>query len=413
MIGLEQWMDIKEMRRMGLSVREIARRTGHSRNTIKKLANQRTAPSFQKSVRPSCLDVYKPYLKARFEEFGLSAVRLIDEIRPQGYMGSINLVQRYLKTLKEAKALSSKATVRFETAPGQQAQADWAEVGKDEAGKIYAFIIVLSFSRTLFVAFTRSMNTRELIRCHHEAFACFGGVPSTVLFDNQAQVRLPNGEWNPLFADFAAHYGFSVKTHRPYRPRTKGKVERMVDYLKDNFLRGRVFAGMDDLAHQGRLWQQEANRRVHATTGERPCDLLPREGLTPVTSVAPYVIAERKARRVDAEGYVSCESARYSVPPEHVGQRVIVVVGEQRVQVRVGDTIIAEHPKAAPGECRAAKEHVEAMWQRTLDRSPTPVATETTVQLVSGESVAAAPLSLYDDLVESLQPLVEVMQEVA
>jgi transposase len=407
MIRLEQWMDIKELQRMGLSVREIARRTGHSRNTIRKLTDQRTAPSFHKPLRPSCLDPYKPYLKERFENFGLSAVRLLGEIRPQGYAGSINLVQRYLKTLRDAKTVSGRATVRFETAPGQQAQADWAHVGEDELGKVYAFVMVLSFSRMLFVEFTRSMNTHELIRCHQNAFAYFGGIPSAVLFDNQAQVRLPNGEWNPLFADFAAHYGFSIKTHRPYRPRTKGKVERMVDYLKDNFLRGRVFAGFDDLAHQGRLWLEESNGRIHATTGERPQDLLARENLTPFTSVAPYVLAERHPRRVDAEGYVSCESARYSVPPEHVGQRVIVVVGEQRVQVRRGDTIIAEHAKAAPGECRAAKEHVEAMWQRTLERSPSPavaaVATEITVQLVSSETVAATPLSLYDDLVESLQ----------
>jgi transposase len=400
-------MDIKELQRMGLSVREIARRTGHSRNTIKKLTGQRTAPSFHKPVRPSCLDPYKPYLKERFEKFGLSAVRLIDEIRPQGYTGSINLVQRYLKTLRDAKTVSGRATVRFETAPGQQAQADWAEVGRDEQGKnskIYAFVMVLSFSRMLYVEFTRSMNTQELIRCHQKAFAYFGGIPSAVLFDNQAQVRLPNGEWNPLFADFAAHYGFSIKTHRPYRPRTKGKVERMVDYLKDNLLRGRVFTGIEDLAHQGRLWLEEANGRNHATTGERPRDLLAREGLAPVSSVAPYVIAERHPRRVDAEGYVSCESARYSVPPEHVGQRVIVVVGEQRVQVRVGDTIVAEHAKAAPGECRSAKEHVEAMWQRTLERSPSPAgATEITVQLVSSETVAATPLSLYDALIEEVQ----------
>ena len=107
--------------------------------------------------------------------------------------------------------------------------------------------MVLSFSRMLYVEFTRSMKLPTLLQCHKNAFAFFGGWPRTVLYDNMKQVRLSKEKLQPQFLDFANHYGFAVKTHLPYRPRTKGKVERSVDYGKDNFLNGRSFADFADL----------------------------------------------------------------------------------------------------------------------------------------------------------------------
>lgn len=232
-------MDIKDLHRQGLSQRQIAARTGRSRKTVRKLLAQQTPQPFQRPPRKSRLDPFKPYLTSRYQQYGLSGVRLLAEIEAQGFTGSLDIVQRFLKTLKHEQAAKAKATVRFETAPGQQAQADWAEVVRFEGRKIYAFVMVLSFSRMLYVEFTTSMDLPSLIACHQRAFVYFGGLPGSVLYDNMAQVRLPGSHaLNPLMADFAAHHGFAVKTHQPYRPRTKGKVERMVDYLKDNFLRG-------------------------------------------------------------------------------------------------------------------------------------------------------------------------------
>jgi transposase len=398
MIRTEEWMDIRELHRQGLSQRQIARETGRSRNTVAKLLGQTTPKEFARPARKSCLDAYKPYLAERFARSGLSACRLCEEIRAQGYTGSTDVVERFIKPLKDAQRTRAKATVRFETAPGEQAQADWAHVGEDERGRIYAFVIVLSFSRMLYVEFTRSMQTEELIRCHQGAFSLFGGVPSAVLFDNMAQVRLPGGGWNALFGDFALHYGFCVRTHRPYRPRTKGKVERMVDYLKDNFLRGRNFSGIEDLSVQGRLWQENANRRLHATTGQRPCDLLERERekLAPLAAVRPYVLSERHERRVDAEGYVHLAGACYSVPPEHVGKQVLVVQSGQRILVRSADLIVAEHKKGAPGACVADKEHVTAMWKQTLGRTQAPPPAG--VQFLSAQAVHNPQLSLYEEM---------------
>jgi transposase len=398
MITPEKWMDIKLLQQQGLSQREIAKRSGHARNTVAKLLHQKTPKPFDKPQRVSCLDPYKPHLTARWEEYALSAPRLCAEIQAQGYTGSLNLVQRFLKTFKDQKRVAKKATVRFETPPGQQAQADWAHVGEDTKGKIYAFLIVLGFSRTLYVEFTRSMDVPTLIRAQQNAFEAFGGVPQCVLYDNMAQVRLPNGEFNPYFADFAAHFGFVVKTHRPYRPRTKGKVERMVDYLKDNFLNGRTFNGLEDLAQQGRLWREDANKRVHATTGERPADLLPREKLTPLDPSKPYFLARRYDRLVDAEGHVRIEKTRYSVPPEYIDQSVEVRVGEHTLRIRAGGLVIAEHKLDKPGATVDHPEHVAAMWKQTLAKSnPAPVPH---ADFTKEPSICVPSLSYYEEVAQ-------------
>ncbi len=134
------------------------------------------------------------------------------------------------------------------------------------------------------------------------------------------QVRLGPAELTPLFADFAHHYGFTVKTHRIRRPRTKGKVERMVHYVKDAFLNGRTFRDLADLNAQAHCWlTRTANTRLHATTGQRPIDLWPQEKLTPLTTVARYQLAELVSRQAGSDGFVRFEKSRYSLPPEYAG----------------------------------------------------------------------------------------------
>lgn len=154
-----------------------------------------------------------------------------------GFTGSGDIVRRYLKEL-DSLAILGKATVRFETPPGEQSQVDWAYVGafKDDEGrlrKVYAFVMVLCYSRMLYVEFTLGMRIEELIRCHQNAFEYFGGWTHTILYDNMAQIRLPSGGLNPLMADFLNHHGISLKTCRAYRATTKGKVETVIGYLRD------------------------------------------------------------------------------------------------------------------------------------------------------------------------------------
>ena len=244
MLSTDQFMDIALLHREGRSLREIAALTGHSRNTIRRVVREKAPSAFHPPPRPSRLDPFKDYLRGRFLAHGLSAVRLFAEVRSMGFTGSEVIVRRFIQSLRDSAA--AKLTVRFETPPGEQAQADWAEVGRftlpgGEPVRLYAFVMVLSFSRMLYVEFTRSMRVETLIRCHQNAFAAFGGWPRQILYDNLRQVAAGPERISPRFRDFADHHGFAVRRHRPYRPRTKGKVERMVAYVKDNFLNARVF----------------------------------------------------------------------------------------------------------------------------------------------------------------------------
>lgn len=205
MLGMEEWMEVKDLKRQGHSIKEICRRTSYSRNTVRKILREAGPIRHARKKRFSKLDEYKAYLKDRYEETGLSAVRLVEEIRGMGFTGSVDIVRRYLNEL-DSLAIPEKATVRFETPPGEQAQVDWAYVGafKDDQGrprKVYAFVMVLCYSRMLYVEFTLSMRIEELIRCHQNAFEYFGGWTHTILYDNMSQVRLPSGKLNPLMAD--------------------------------------------------------------------------------------------------------------------------------------------------------------------------------------------------------------------
>lgn len=378
MLTLEEWMDVKTLHQQGHSIRAITDLTGHSRNTVRKLLRQKAPQRFQKPKRASKLDSFKPYLEQRFQECALSAVRLLSEIKPMGYDGSLDVVQRYLRQLKPERAARAKLTVRFETPPGRQAQADWAYCGRfsnssGQAVSIYAFVMVLGFSRLRFVEFTTAMHIEHLVRCQMEAFEFFGGIPQTVLYDNMKQVKLDATTWNPLLMDFAGHYGFVPQTHAIRRPRTKGKVERLVGFVKGNFLNGRSFADLEDLNEQARAWLHHVNSQAHATTKEPPLELWRSQEqaiLTPLSAVRPYQLRHQATRKVDWEGLVRFERSRYSVPPQHAGQKVMVELREQQIVIRCNDMIVAEHRVALqPDSCVVQEEHLQALWRQTLARA--------------------------------------------
>lgn len=402
MLNPDQFMDLKLLRQQGHSIRQIAKQAGLSRNTVRKALRAKAPPVFKPPQRSSKLDPFKAYLRQRFSEHGLSAVRLLEEIEPMGFTGSIDLLRRFLKPLNAPAKALAKATVRFETAPGHQAQVDWKHCGQfpDASGKlvsISAFVMVLSFSRMIFVRFTTSMKLPVLLDCHQRAFAFFGGWPAAILYDNMKQVRLSFSQWNPLLLDFASHHGFVPKTHRPYRPRTKGKVERAISYLADNFLCGRSFADLEDLNAQGLHWcEHTANARLHATTQERPVDLWPKECLTAMASIPPYRLAEALTRKVDAEAMVALQKSRYSVPPEYVGQTVTILAEHGRIIIRCGDLILADHAQAAPGSFVVEAEHAAALWKLALPSGGGRTTPPPNWQISFREEVATRPLKAYE-----------------
>jgi transposase len=377
MLTTLQQMDIHLLKRQGHSIREIARQTGYARNTVRAILRTEGLRQPQARRRASLLEPYHAYLRERHAATGLSCVRLHAELQAQGFTGGIHQIRRFVATLASASKHAARATVRFETGPGEQAQVDWKHVGTytDSSGRritLSAFVMVLSFSRAIFVRFVSSMKLPVLIDCHREAFQFFGGVPAAILYDNMKQVRLSRAQWNPAFLDFAGHHGFAPKTCQLYRPRTKGKVERAIRYLDDNFLHARIFADLAELNAQGLHWcRHTANTRLHATTGRRPDELLAEEqpNLAPLANLRPYAL--RQTRTVDAEALVAYQNSRYSVPPEHIGTRVEVAAESGQIVIRTAELIIAEHhPAAKPRSCVIAPAHLQALWQRTI-KNPT------------------------------------------
>jgi hypothetical protein len=229
------------------------------------------------------------------------------------------------------------------------------------------------------------------------AFEFFGGWTSEMLYDNMKQVRLSQQQLNPLFTDFANHYGFAIKTHRIRRPRTKGKVERMVHYVKDGFLHGRVFADFADLNTQARHWLTHiANARIHATTQRRPLDLWPQEGLTALNSIGGYKLCDLVPRKAGYDGFVRFDRSRYSLPPEYAGQSVLIGHRENRVVIRVQDMIVAEHHLAQKaGDTVADPAHIEALWKLSLNNTATP---PPRWQLTFHSQVATTPLAAYQEV---------------
>ena len=349
---------IKELHRQGVSISEIARRTGHDRKTVRAaLSRSVLAPRRSAPPRPSKLDPYAAYLERRVGEGVLNAQKLFREVEALGYTGKRTLVRTFVHPFRPAR--EPLATVRFETEPGEQAQVDWAHFGTIEhRGRqrtLYAFLLTLGWSRALHLEFTVSTQTVAFLRCHVHAFRALGGVPRRILYDNLKSVvldRTPGGpgpggsvggvvHWNPTFLDFADYYGFAPQPCRPYRAQTKGKVERGVGYVRGDFWQGMrqgvTFTDLADLNRQARDWTETvANRRVHGTTGAVPGERLPHEGLQPLTGKPDYDTSLVCYRRSSRDCLVSYAGNVYSVPAAYAGQQLLVRETEHEEVVILG-----------------------------------------------------------------------------
>ena len=242
---------------------------------------------------PTKLDAYRPIIETRLAAYpALSAVRLLAEIRAAGFTGSYTQLKAFVRQVRPTPA--TEPVIRFETPAGRQAQVDFARFSLPW-GVRYALLVVLGYSRLLWCRFYVRQDMRTLIDGLEDAFRYFGGVPQELLFDQMKAVitrdlRLQGGALvrNLEFLRFAHHWSFTPRACRPYRAQTKGKVERPVRYLRDNFVYGRTFGNDGDLDQQRRHWLDDvANVRVHATTRERPRDRFDREERPLLQPLAP------------------------------------------------------------------------------------------------------------------------------
>ena len=262
------------------------------------------------------------------------APKIKEKLIEQGCDCKYTIVREYVSSKKTS--LSERATIRFETIPGLQGQVDWGFFENykvkenEEYKKLYCFLMILGYSRTRYIEFVTDMTTSTLIRCHISAFRYYGGYPEEILYDNMKQVvvkrllKQEDSELNRQFEDFAGFYGFKPILCRPYRGQTKGKVERTVAYVRDNFMTGIKFDSLEDLNKQAIVWCNKINMKMHGTTNKIPFKQLPEEKLQPLKR--EYIIDKINLRRVEKDCLISYAGNKYSVPAEYIGMDVAVLV---------------------------------------------------------------------------------------
>jgi len=392
MLTQEDYWMIQELHDRGVYQIDIADRLGVHPKTVSR-ALKRGGPPSRTRVREK-YGKLRPFM-ARVDDLlsqdVWNAVVIYRDIQARGYDGKIRTLRQYIEPKRPLR--QSKATVRFETEPGQQLQHDWGEKTVRLGGqsqKIFIAVNVLGYSRRFHVMAAPRADAEHTYESLARAFAWFGGVTREVWVDNQKSAviqHVPGAvRFNERFKQLARHYGFVPKACRPYRARTKGKVERMVGYVKDHFFqRYRTF---ESLAHLNQLLEhwllEEADPRCHGTVREVVADRFERE--RPALSALPvhrFDTSYIEIRQVGWDAYVDVRGNRYSVPAACCGQTVTVHISLQDdLRVYHGDRCVARHRLSSPDAgWQTVPEHHRRLWAEV--------------------AVEARPLAAYEEVVHA------------
>lgn len=349
MVKMEVLMDMRSLANQGYSYRNIARMTGLHRKTVKKYLTEGTLPVYKKIARVSKLQPYHGMINDWLSRQDYQATRVHELLVGQGYVGSYDSVQRYLKSVKEQR--DRIAYIRFETMPGQQAQVDFADfqvVNSDgTVTTAYCFVMALGYSRHKYVEFIEHCTMTKFLECHQHAFGFFGGIPAEIVYDNMKNVvikhLLGSIQWNKTFEAFCVHYGFKPIAAPPYSPWAKGKVERPIGYVRERFWRGYVFTDISQANRDIRHWLlTTAYHRIHGTTKEQVSLRFERErpclgSLPPV----PFDTSEKVYRIVYKDCQLAFGGSRYVVPHELVGKKVLLKIRTGVMRIFDDDQLVA------------------------------------------------------------------------
>lgn len=296
MLTQEALVEIHVLHRQGMSIRGIAKQLNVSRNTVRRYLRdlEQAAAYGPREARLSKLDPYKPYLKERIEAakpHWIPATVLLRELQELGYKGKDGILKSYIRQFKPA---TNEPVIRFETKPGQQCQMDFTTI-RQGRHKLKAFVATLGYSRASFVRFSKTERQDDWLLGVELALHYFGGVPAELLFDNAKCIMLERDafglghhRWNPALLSMSRDYGFKLRACRPYRAKTKGKVERFNGYLKNSFITplaatlnqaGLMLDAEIANAQVGQWLHDIAHQRIHGTTGEQPQTRLEQERL--------------------------------------------------------------------------------------------------------------------------------------
>jgi transposase len=365
----------------------IARQLGVHHDTVRRvLAQAGQAPGFD-STRASMADPFVPLIEQTLEKYPtLRASRLYAMVRERGYAGGPDHFRHVVARYRPAPA--AEAYLRLRTLPGEQAQVDWGYFGKRRSGRaertLWGFVMVLSYSRQIFLRFFFGNAMANFLRGHVAAFASFGGIPRVLLYDNLKSAVLERvGQaihFNPTLLELAAHYHFEPRPVAVARGNEKGRVERAIRYIRDSFFAARPFTDLDDLNAQATAWcegiaaerlcPEDRTRRVREVCADE------RERLLAVPD-NPFPCEDREETTVLRTPYVRFDLNDYSVPHTYVRRAVVVHATLECVRVVDGSTVIATHRRSwDKGEQVEIAEHVAdlvafkraARHHRGLDR---------------------------------------------
>lgn len=340
--------------RQKLSVEQIAQSLNLHRQTVSYWIGQPSYRPRHAPPRPSKLDPFKADIARWLEAHPLSAVQVFQRLREQGYTGGQTIVKDYVQRIRPRRA---PAYLRLTFEPGECAQVDWGSFGTIAVGatrrRLSFFVMVLCYSRKLYVEFTAAQTMEQFLGAHVNAFQAFGGGVQSVMVDNlkSAVLQRPRGEapvFHPRYLELANHYGFSIRACGVGKGNEKGRVENGVGYVKKNFLNGLAISDLTALNAAALHWLETvANVRVHGETRQTPQALFTEE--KPHLSALPehaFDAALIQTLRASNQFRVRFDTNRYSVPAEYASRRVTVKAYTDRLCVYADDKLIARHPRS-------------------------------------------------------------------
>ena len=327
------------------------------------------------SLRRSIVDPYVPVIRETLEKYPrLTASRLYEMVRARGYHGSQSHFRHVVARHRPRPV--AEAYLRLRTLPGEQAQVDWGHFGTLSIGRasraLMGFVMVLSYSRQIFLRFSLGADMPRFVGGHVGAFEAFAGVPRVLLYDNLRSAVLERvGQaihFHPMLLELAAHYHFEPRPVAVARGNEKGRVERAIRYIRDSFFAARPFRDLADLNAQATAWcvgiaaerlcPEDRRRRVQEVFAEETPLLLP-------LPANPFPIEERVDVHVGRTPYVRFDLNDYSVPSDHVGRTLVVHATDATVRVVDGAAVIASHPRSwDKGEQIEDEAHVRELVAR-------------------------------------------------
>lgn len=360
MVEAEVVEKMKLLAGLGWGAKRIARELGIARNTVRRYVRDGASVGKQLHLPRRCLDEAAQAEAVRLYDGPAegNAVVVKDLLGSQGVEAGLRTVQRAVQARRQEVRAAQAATVRFETAPGEQMQIDFGQKRVSIAGQVTVvrlLVAVLSYSRRLFVKAFLSERQDDWLEGISAAFQHFGGVPRTLLNDNPKALVLAfdaerqTAVFHPGYVAFCADWGVTPKACRPYRARTKGKTESGVKYVKRNGLAGRAFDSFAALEQHLAAWMVSADHREHGTTHELPQERFDRDERAALRPLAIRPVASRHRRlrrRVANDALIDVDTVRYSVPCQLVRETVEVAVLEQQVRVFHGAAVVAEHVRS-------------------------------------------------------------------